>query len=296
MRECARHTASEVRQQRHRLESLVSLNLYAMNTTRYLRSSDSRLALKHLHLRFQELHAKLHRPSRPSMYVAQTNLLVLGAARSGTTLLATMLASHSQVCVLFEDLWGGAGRIIAKRYKGVKLCVPNQIEFQHRWSILDLVLARIPKLNSMPPLFKAATSKYSIADYLLNEELKIVAIIRDCESVTSSMLTRTKRTNEAAASEWSRAIEVIHALYTDHNDRMIVVKFNSLVKVPEQTSKALCAFLGVEFEQAMLQAHKHTPIYQTDKIDASKAVTKETVTIDDESLRKRYEGLLKVAI
>jgi Sulfotransferase domain len=267
-----------------------------MNTVRYLKSSDRLLALKHVNLRFKELHAKLLRPSRPPMYVAQTNLLILGAARSGTTLLAAMLASHSQVGVLFEDLWGGAGRILAKRYKGVKLCVPNQIELQHRWSILDLVLARIPKLNTMPPLFRTATSKYSIADYLQNDELKVVAIIRDINSVTSSRLKRTKRTNEVAMSEWSRAVEVIHALYGDHKGRMIVVRFNSLVQAPEQTSKALCEFLGLDFEQSMLQAHKHTPIYQTDKIDASKAVASETITISDDTIRRQYEALLRESI
>lgn len=267
-----------------------------MNTLRYLRSSDNRSALEQLQLRFQKLHAKLLRPSRPSMYIAQTNLLILGAPRSGTTLLAAMLASHSQVGVLFEDLWGGAGRILAKRYKGVKLCVPNQIELQHHWSILDLALARIPKLNTMPPLFKTATSKYSVADYLLNEDLKIVAIIRDCESVASSRLKRGKRPNEAAVSEWLRAVEIIHALYADHNDRMIIVKFNSLVKAPEHTSKALCGFLGIDFEQSMLQAHQYTPIYQTDKIDASKAVATETIPISDERLKSQYEALVEQAI
>lgn len=267
-----------------------------MNTVRYLKFSDGRLALKQINRRLEELHAKLLRPSRPSMYVARTNLLILGAARSGTTLLAAMLASHSQVGVLFEDTWGGAGRILAKRYKGVKLCIPNQIELQYRWSILDLVLARIPKLKTMPPLFKTATSKYSITDYLSNDQLKIVAIIRDFDSVTSSRLKRTKRTNEVAISEWSRAIEVIHALYADHKDRMIVVKFNSLVKAPEETSKALCAFLSIPFEQSMLEAHKHTPIYQTDKIDASKAVASETITISDEVVKQQYEALLRQSI
>lgn len=267
-----------------------------MNTVRYLKFSDRRLALKQINRRLDELHAKLLRPSRPSMYVGRTNLLILGAARSGTTLLAAMLASHSQIGVLFEDLWGGAGRILVKRYKGVKLCVPNQIELQYRWSVLDLILARIPKLNTMPPLFKTATSKYSITDYLLNDQLKIVAIIRDFDSVTSSRLKRTKRTKEIAISEWSRAIEVIHTLYGDYKDRMVVVEFNSLVKAPEETSMALCAFLGIQFEQSMLEAHKHTPIYQADKIDASKAAASETTTINDEIIRQQYEALLRQSI
>lgn len=267
-----------------------------MNTVPYFRLSDRRLALAKINRRVEQFRTKLLRPSRPSMYVAQANLLILGAARSGTTLLAAMLASHSQIGVLFEDLWGGAGRILVKRYKGVKLCIPNQIELRYRWSILDLLIARIPKLNTMPPLFKTATSKYSIADYLLNDELKIVAIIRDFDSVTSSRLKRTKRTNEVAVSEWSRAVEVIHALYEDHKERMIIVKFNSLVKAPEQTAKALCTFLEIEFEQGMLQAHKHTPIYRTDKIDASKAATSEKITMTDENIKRQYEVLLKHSI
>ena len=245
---------------------------------------------------FREFHRKLLRPSRPSMYEAEGNLLILGAARSGTTLLATMLATNSQIGVLFEDLWGGAGRILARRYKGVKLCIPNQIELNYYWSILDLILARIPKLNSLPPLFKSAISKYSISDYLLNDDLKLVAILRDVESVTASMQKRTNRTSEEAISEWCRAVEVIYTLYEKHHDRMIVINFNSLVTAPEDTAKALCAFLDIEFEQTMLQAYKHTPIYQTNKIEASKAVTSEMKIIKDEKIKKYYETLFNNAI
>ncbi len=246
---------------------------------------------------FQDFNSRLSRPSRPPMYVVDTNLLVLGAARSGTTLLAAMIASHSKIGVLFEDLWGGAGRILASHYKGVKLCVPNQIELQSRWTILDLVLARIIKLRPILPLFrKAKSSKYSISDYLKNPELKVVAILRDVESVTSSMVKRTKRTKEAAIKEWSRAIEVIFTLQNEHPDRIIIVNFNSLVTKPEPTAKKICEFLDVEFEPAMLQAYKHTPIYDSKGIEASKAVISEMKIIKDSKIKNYYSELIKRSI
>ncbi len=245
---------------------------------------------------FQEFHKKLLRPSRPSMYEAEANLLILGAARSGTTLLATMLATHSKVGVLFEDLWGGAGRILARQYKGVKLCVPNQIELNYYWSIIDLVLARIPKLRNVTPLFKKAMSRYSISDYVLNSELKVIAIIRDVESVTQSMQKRTSRTEQEAIAEWSRAIEVMHTVYEDNSSRMMIVNFNSLVTKPEETAKKLCTFLDIDFEEAMLQAYKHTPIYKSDGIEASKAVISEMKIVNDENIKNRYEKLLNIAI
>ena len=256
----------------------------------------ARSSLKQLLLYIQKFRTKLQRPSRPKEIVSEANLLILGSPRSGTSLLAALLGSHSQIGVLFEELWGGAGSILAKRYKGVKLCTPNQIELRYHWTIIDLVLARIPKLRSMPPLFKAATSKYSIEDYLLNTDLKIVAIVRDNESVVSSMLNRTEYTPKQANSEWSRAIEIMHILYEKYPDRMILVKFNSLVKAPEQTAKALSAFLDLDFEMQMLQAYKHTPNYQTKGIEASKATANSANTNIDSTLKKQYEVLFENAI
>ena len=245
---------------------------------------------------FQKFNEKLRRPSRPSMYAAEANLLILGAARSGTTLLATMLASHSQIGVLFEDLWGGAGRTLARRYKGVKLCVPNQIELRYYWSIIDLVLARIPKLRDLTPLFKTAMSKYSISDYLMNDELKLVAILRDVESVTSSMQKRTSRTSQEAIAEWSRNVEVIYTLYEQHPDRMIIVNFNNLVTSPENTARALCEFLEVDFEPNILEAYKHTPIYQSKGIEASKAVTSDMKMLNDTRIKNYFNTLISIAI
>lgn len=286
----------KIDRQPHAGDPDLSLYLYAMSTVDHLSFRSSRLPFEQVRLRFRAFHTKLRRPSRPAMYVGRTNLLILGAARSGTTLLAAMLASHSQASVLFEDVWGGAGRILAKRYKGVKLCIPKQIELQHHWSLLDLVLARIPKLKNVPPLFKTATSKYSIEDYLLNEDLKIVAIVRDAKSATSSMQKWSELPDKVAMSDWSRAVEVMHGLYEKNKGRMIVVHFNSLVTAPEQTARALCDFLDVEYEPNMLQAHRHTPIYETNKIDALKAVSDETAGISDEAVKRQYESLLRQSI
>lgn len=260
------------------------------------RVSHSRSSLKQIHPYFQELRSKIRRPSHPKILDSKANLLILGSPRSGTSLLAAMLASHTQISVLFEEFWGGAGSILAKRYKGVKLCIPNQIELRYHWTIIDYVLARIPKLRSMTPLFKSALSKYSIEDYVLNNELKIVSIVRDKESVVSSMLNRTKYTPKLAKSEWSRSIEIMHTLYEKYPDRMILVKFNSLVESPEQTAKALSDFLDIDFEMDMLQAYKHTPNYKTKGIEASKAKSNGTEANMGSKLKKQYEILFENAI
>ncbi len=230
------------------------------------------------------------------MYTAKANLLVLGAPRSGTTLLAAMLATHSQISVLFEEFWGAAGHILAKKYKGVKLCIPNQIELSYRWTILDLLIARIPKLRSIPPLFKSASSKFSIEDYLSNEELKVVAIVRDRDSVIKSMLSRTKYTPKLAEKEWSRSIEIMHTLYEKYPDRVAIIKFNSLVESPENVAKKLSEFLSVDFEEEMLQAYKHTPIYNSKGIEAKKAATNDLNSIKSANIKNMYEVLLDNSI
>ncbi|HEX2228509.1 MAG TPA: sulfotransferase, partial [Candidatus Binatia bacterium] len=60
------------------------------------------------------------------------HLLILGAPRSGTTLLATMISRHTEIGILNEDRGWAMRRLLGKTVVGNKRCVPNQIELKKR--------------------------------------------------------------------------------------------------------------------------------------------------------------------
>jgi len=64
----------------------------------------------------------------------ETNLLVVGAPRSGTTLLAAMIGRHSEVAMLSEHLGFAVKDVISKPIAGNKLCIPNHIEIHEKRS------------------------------------------------------------------------------------------------------------------------------------------------------------------
>ena len=54
-----------------------------------------------------------------------TPLLLLGAPRSGTTLLATMISRHSEIAIINEDRSWATRRTLGKAAVGNKRCVPE---------------------------------------------------------------------------------------------------------------------------------------------------------------------------
>ena len=54
-------------------------------------------------------------------------LLIIGPPRSGTTLLAALLAAHSHIGVIMEGMGYDARHLLGVEVWANKLCVPNQI-------------------------------------------------------------------------------------------------------------------------------------------------------------------------
>ena len=89
-----------------------------------------------------------------------THLLLLGAPRSGTTLLATMISRHSEIAIMNEDRGWAMRRILGKAVVGNKRCVPNQIELKKR-GVLHFRF-----LKSLGLAMEYQSSQYSIEEYL----------------------------------------------------------------------------------------------------------------------------------
>ncbi|HKY09388.1 MAG TPA: sulfotransferase [Candidatus Binatia bacterium] len=194
------------------------------------------------------------------------HVLVIGAPRSGTTLLATMIGSHSDVGMVNEDVDVRAmGRVLGRPFTGVKLCVPNQIRLEKKSHFGSQLLKKLGLIAEAPKAY------FSITEYLSFPNLKVIGIIRDGNDSVHSMMVRGKSKLKKAARRWGEAIETIHIVKQRYGDRVLVVSFDDLVLEPEATIRATCEFLGLSFEDRMLRGHKLNPYYPQAGLDQEKA-------------------------
>lgn len=243
-------------------------------------------------------------------------VLMLGAPRSGTTLLAAMLGAHDDVAMLMEDYYGGAFRILSKPLPGVKLCIPNQIELDQSKNLHRIRRALnkgVRFLNGILCLVKLpllrgfnVPSFFTIRDYQKNaDQLFIVGIIRHPQSAIESEKKRAGATDDAAERQWARAIEILYQLSIEDAElgRVIIVRYEDLIVEPKRVLDRICTSLGIGCSDKVLQGFKHTPQYQMNSIDASnvKEVHKRAyqtahVFAHHPDLDKKYEHLLNLAL
>jgi Sulfotransferase domain len=184
------------------------------------------------------------------------HLLILGAPRSGTTLLATMIGRHTEIGVLNEDKGWAMRRILGKTIVGNKRCVPNQIELKKR-RIFHLRFFKTIGLTK-----EYQSSEYSIEEYLSLPNIRIIGLIRGGNDVISSVMNRSEKAFRVASYRWCRAIEVIHELKTRHPEVVLIVSFEDLVLNPKVNMERVAAFLGVEYQDRMLEGPQYNPWYQ----------------------------------
>jgi Sulfotransferase family len=202
------------------------------------------------------------------------HVLLLGAPRSGTTLLATMIGRHTDVGMLNEDPGRGIGKVLGKAVTGNKLCVPNQIRLRSHGSLQLRWLKRVGLATEAP------ASVYSIEDYLELPNLKVLAIIRDGNDTVASIMTRGKNRLRKAARRWSEAIETIYTLRQRFGPRVLVVAFDDLVLQPDTVLHRICSFLEIEFQDRMMDGHRYNLFYPQAELDREKTRERTGKNID----------------
>ena len=195
-----------------------------------------------------------------------THLLVLGAPRSGTTLLTACVGRHGEVAMLNEDFGGATRKLVGKRVVGNKLCVPNQIEWERRGRAWLRPLQRRGLFQSVPE------SVYSVQDYLAWDDARVIGIVREGEAVVSSIMRRGQQPFRVAAYRWSRALEVLETVHERRPDRTLLVSYEGFVGAPEATLRRVADHVGLPFDERMLEGYAYTPIYRgSSGIEAQRA-------------------------
>jgi hypothetical protein len=223
-----------------------------------------------------------------------SHLLILGAPRSGTTLLATMISRHTEIGILNEDKGWAMRRLLGKAIVGNKRCVPNQIELKKR-SPLHFRL-----LKTLGLAKEYQSSEFCIEEYLTLPNIKIIGLIRNGDDVISSVMGRSEKNFRVASYRWRRAVEVIYELQQSYPEVVLVVSFENLVSHPRENAQRIAAFLKVEYQERMLEGPQYNPWYPEVGMNKDKVNRAQKESIDFKlaerfpTTYRRYQELLKL--
>jgi hypothetical protein len=227
--------------------------------------------------------------------VEPSNLLIIGAPRSGTTLLATMISRHTEIAILNEDKGWAMRQLLGKMIVGNKRCVPNQIELKKPGRLHFRFLKTIGIAKEYQ------SSEFSIEDYLTLPNIKVIAIIRAGNDVVSSVMGRSEKNFRGASYRWCRSIEVIHELKTGFPEIVLVVSFENLVVYPKPNMERVAAFLNVEYQDRMLEGPQYNPWYPEEGMNHAKVNRAQAENIDFKlserfpAIYRQYQELLKLS-
>lgn len=204
------------------------------------------------------------------------HVLILGAARSGTTLAASLLGHHPDAAVLNEDMRMGMRFVIGKKVVGNKILVPFEIAMSRKRGFWIRAFCRTGLLKAFQRVGLLTTffpgSYYSIGDYLEIDGLKALLIVRDPDDVISSMIRRDANwTASYATRNWVDAVEIMCLVRQRLGPRARVIVFEDLVTEPECVLRDVCAFVGLDFDPRMLDGCRFNPTYPETAIRPERA-------------------------
>jgi hypothetical protein len=211
--------------------------------------------------------------------------LIVGAGRGGTSLIAALLDTHSELEV-------GCERHSQDCLMGRALSGPGRDDFHERVSAF-LSACNADALGSVRRFWgnKITTeqifgledhnvanpcSRIDILDAFFNDYFrhhKIVFILRDGRACVTSKVRRAGRSFEGACKRWRYCVACYRFLLERHANSLCI-RFEDLLHEPEATLKSVCDFLAVPYRNEMLAgvgSAKLRPEYRNDKLDTTKA-------------------------
>jgi hypothetical protein len=203
--------------------------------------------------------------------------IIVGAPRSGTTLLRMMIDAHPAVAIPPET---GFLPALADLDPGAATCrtAVDIITGFHTWPDFHLDPAALRAALDRRPLAPADAAREFYRLYAerfgkprwgdktpsydirmdrvasLLPEARFIHLIRDGRDVMVSVRSlwfRPGDTVEACAHDWAARLARTRALGS-HVRRYLEIRYEALVVSPEQTLREICAFLDLTFEPQML--------------------------------------------
>ncbi|MGH2719897.1 MAG: sulfotransferase family protein [Actinomycetota bacterium] len=207
-------------------------------------------------------------------------LIVGGAPRSGTTLLRNMLNAHPLIAVPGESYFilHVFDELASIRRTGDPVLAWDLIRrhpFFLRWDLdpgaVESLAARHPPVTYADLIrvvfaaYAASQGKslsvdktpwYAMRFGILAEMLpttRFVHLLRDPREVCmSGALQVWHKDLWAAADIWARTVAAVASVQDRLGERLIEVRYEELVRKPEQELRRICSHAGVEFDDAIL--------------------------------------------
>jgi hypothetical protein len=230
-----------------------------------------------------------------------TAIVVLGAPRSGTTLLATAIGAHPLIALLFEDPYGSMFRVLGGKLPAVKLCTPNQIEIDRRWRAIYGSIEWNGWLRKHVA-YLLPRSRLSLRDMAKLAEIKAVCLVRDPGGNIDALRRRENKPVGISRYLLRRTYSIYEQLAAEPGIDARIVSFDRFVREPEGQLRRLCLWLDLPFDARMLDAPRLNPLYpeETFRGDKSAMASDGRAAKPEDAylagLRTRYEALLARAL
>jgi len=259
-------------------------------------------------------------------------IFIVGAPRSGTTLVASILAAHPRIAISPEtrflsqllpdvpvDARGSveamsalAGRIcgpghlqVAELDAGslVARVVAERIDDPHRF--FSLLLDEVKRQTGKPRIGEKTPDHDLHAETLLAwyPDCRILWMVRDPRALLASSRKvpfRYVSNPRGVAHRWLRSVEALERL-SPRDARILSVRYEDLVGEPSREGSRIFEFVGERFDPALLNAERpryarpHTPWHEAHQDRARAPVDRASLGRWKEELRPEEITLLELA-
>ncbi|MEJ2564758.1 MAG: sulfotransferase [Gammaproteobacteria bacterium] len=174
-------------------------------------------------------------------------IILGGCPRSGTTLLLSVLGSHSHIYSIENET--------ATLYPRIRpLWLLKWLLLEDKFHLRHIPVGKLRFCEKTPGNLRH-TEK--IIDFFAGH-VKIVNLFRDGRDVVTSRHPLNPTKYWVKIETWVN--DVSYGLQVAANEHVHTLKYEDLVATPEPVLRRLCEFIGEEFETAMLEHHKHTNV------------------------------------
>lgn len=201
---------------------------------------------------------------------ADPPILLGGCARSGTTLLLSVLSSHEHIFACRREL-GLFNRIKMKN----GIAYPSRIDRIYRCILFQRIPKRVRRWCEKSP---SNILEFENIDTYFKGNFRFIQIVRDGRDVILSGHPRDKDRFWVDPERWIR--DVSAGLQFSSHPNMHTIRYEDLITQYETTIEGICQFLDIPVTPQILNWHQHA------KVRRNKALFTEIAQLSDRSIGK----------